>query len=128
MIIKLVTALLLERKVILIKSQIEDIAIIIQALISLMNPFQWHHTIITYLTEDMIDFVEAPVPYLIGVQAKVWDQIWNVREYPSDIIIFDLENQLRWFTPEWNDLPDLPTILEQELIIEFNELINWKER
>ncbi len=117
MILKLVTALLLERKVILIKTHFEDISIIMQSLISLMNPFNWHHTIITYLTEEMIDFVDAPVPYLIGVSAKAWDKLWNVREYPSDIVIFDLENQLRWFTPEWTDLPDLPVTLEKELII-----------
>jgi hypothetical protein len=74
-IIQLFSALLLERKIVLIKNQIGDIALIMQALISLLNPFQWHFTIITYLTEDMVDFLEAPVPYLIGVSSHTWEQI-----------------------------------------------------
>lgn len=38
-IIQLFSALLLERKIVLIKNQIGDIALIMQALISLLNPF-----------------------------------------------------------------------------------------
>jgi DENN domain-containing protein 3 len=91
-IIQLVTCLLLERKVVLIKQQIGDIALIMQALIALMNPFTWHFTIITYLTHDMVDFLEAPVPYLIGVSTKTWEMLGQVKEYPEDIIIFDLES------------------------------------
>jgi len=60
-----------------------------------MNPFTWHFTIITYLTADMVDFLEAPVPYLIGVSSRTWEQIGQIKEYPDDIIIFDLESQER---------------------------------
>jgi hypothetical protein len=61
--------MLLERKIVLIKRQIGDIALIMQALITLLNPFKWHYTVITYLTEEMADFLEAPVPFLIGVSS-----------------------------------------------------------
>jgi hypothetical protein len=57
-----------------------------------MNPFKWHSTIITYLTEEMVDFLEAPVPFLIGVCSKTWERIGSIREFPSDIIIFNLES------------------------------------
>ena len=63
------TALLLEQKVVIIKEEIGDIALIMQALITLLKPFSWHFTIITYLTEEMVDFLEAPVPFLIGVSS-----------------------------------------------------------
>ena len=78
---------------VLIKNQIGDIALIMQALISLMNPFTWHFTIITYLTAEMVEFLEAPVPFLIGVSTKTWEMIGSVKEFPDDIIIFDLETQ-----------------------------------
>ncbi len=76
----------------LIKDKIGDIALIMQSLIALLNPFTWHFTIITYLTEELVEFLEAPVPYLIGVSRKTWEQMGLIKEYPSDIIIFDLES------------------------------------
>ena len=97
-IILLFTALLLERKVVLIKNQIGDIALIMQALIQLLSPFQWHHTIITYITVEMDDYLEAPVPFLIGVSQQTWEQIGSIKEYPADILIFNLESQERKFT------------------------------
>ena len=59
----------------LVKRDISDLALIMQALIVLMNPFSWHFTIITYLTPEMVDFLEAPTPYLIGVSAKTWEML-----------------------------------------------------
>lgn len=39
----------------------------------------------------MVEFFEAPVPFLIGVSKKTWEMIGSIKEYPEDIIIFDLE-------------------------------------
>lgn len=128
-IIYLVKALLLERKVVLIKRDVGDIAVIMQALIALMNPFTWHFTTITYLTADMVEFLEAPVPYLIGVSTHTWEHIARVMEYPDDIIIFDLESQeRRKFLSSANDLPPLPHPYGEELLAEFRDIINRKER
>jgi hypothetical protein len=66
---------LLERKIVLIKNNVGDIAIIMQALIQLLNPFTWHHTLITYITEEMVDLLEAPVPYLIGMSSQTWENL-----------------------------------------------------
>jgi hypothetical protein len=128
-IIMLVTCLLLERKVVLIKNQIGDIALIMQALISLMNPFTWHFTIITYLTAEMVEFLEAPVPFLIGVSTKTWEMIGSVKEFPDDIIIFDLETQqLKKIAASAVDIPELPKPFGEELLNEFREITNRKER
>ena len=121
----LVTALLLERKVVLIKNQVGDIALIMQALISLMSPFKWHSTIITYLTEEMVDFLEAPVPFLIGVCSKTWEQIGSIREFPNDIVIFNLESQERKQTHQ--ELPRLPQQFARELLQEFRDIINRRQ-
>lgn len=71
-IIQLFTALLLERKIVLIKKDVGDIALIMQSLIALLNPFNWSFIIITYLTNDLVEYLEAPVPYLIGVSSSTW--------------------------------------------------------
>jgi hypothetical protein len=76
----------------------------------------------------MVDFLEAPVPYLIGVSSHTWEQIGQIKEYPPEIVIFDLETQERKITPTFNDLPELPKPYGSDLLSEFREIINRKER
>jgi hypothetical protein len=40
----------------------------------------------------MVEFLEAPVPFLIGVSTQTWNSIASVKELPDDVIIFDLES------------------------------------
>lgn len=89
----LITALLLERKIILIKENSGDIALIMESLVSLLNPLQWNFVFITYLTPKLVECLEAPFPYMIGVSRKVWEDHCVMREFPDDLIIFDIDNQ-----------------------------------
>ena len=36
-----------------------------------IHPFTWHHTYIPCLSPDLIDYLDAPTPYLV-----IWDLIW----------------------------------------------------
>lgn len=90
--IHLVTALLLERKIVLIKDEIGDIALIMQGLLTLLNPFQWCFTIITYLNRDLVDMLDAPFPFLIGVSTSTWEDICTLKDFSDDIYVFDLES------------------------------------
>lgn len=90
-VVQLFAAILLERKVVLIKKEIGDIAILMQSLITLLSPFTWNYTMITYLNQKLVDMLDAPFPFLIGVSSETWDQICTFKEYSEDIMIFDLE-------------------------------------
>ena len=120
-IIFLLTALLLERKIVLIKSNFGDLALIMESLVSLLAPLKWNFVFITYLTPKLVDCMDAPFPYIIGVSRLVWE------EYPDDVIIFDVDNQerLNWIREE---LPQLPqpqaNILERGL----REVLEMRER
>ena len=57
----------MEKKVIMIKEDISDVAIIMQTLITLMAPFKWNYSLITDLPLDMIEALESPLPFLIGI-------------------------------------------------------------
>lgn len=90
----LITALLLEKKIVLIKENFGDIALIMESLVSLLNPLKWNFVFITYLTPKLVECLEAPFPYIIGVSRKVWDNHCVMREFPlEDIIIYDIDNQ-----------------------------------
>ena len=72
-IVMLFTALLLERKIVLIKNNVGDIAVLMQSLITLLKPFKWNFITITYLTSDLAEYLDAPLPYLIGVSTQTWE-------------------------------------------------------
>ena len=111
----------------LIKKDIGDIALIMQSLIALLNPFTWNFVIITYLTPELVDMLDAPVPFLIGVSTETWDQICTIKEFPDDIIIFDLETQERKFIPKL-DLPELPRPYGDDLLAGFKDVMHKKDR
>lgn len=83
----------MERKIILIKKKFGDIALIMESLVSLLNPLKWNFVFITYLTPKLLDCLEAPFPYIIGVSKKIWEDQCIIRELPDDIIIYDIDNQ-----------------------------------
>lgn len=41
-----------------------------EAITQLMLPFQWHHIYIPILPSDLLAFMEAPTPYIIGIHAE----------------------------------------------------------
>lgn len=105
--IQLFTALLLERKIVLIKNEIGEIALVMQSLITLLNPFQWCFTIITYLNRELVDMLDAPFPFIIGVSTSTWEDICTLKDYPEEIYVFDLEAQERRFISKF-EIPELP--------------------
>jgi hypothetical protein len=56
----LIRALLLEKKVIFIKDDLSDVAILMQTLMVLLQPFKWSYSLITDLPESMIEALESP--------------------------------------------------------------------
>jgi hypothetical protein len=85
--------LLLERKIILVKENFGDIAIIMESLVTLISPLKWNFVFITYLTPNLVECIEAPFPYIIGISRKIWEYSCVMREFPDDIIIYDIDNQ-----------------------------------
>jgi hypothetical protein len=54
----------------------------------------------------MIDYIEAPMPFIMGVPKHVWKNIKRQREnIPSDIIIFDIDKNKMTCNEK---LPDFP--------------------
>lgn len=78
-----------------------------ESLISLLNPLKWNFVFITYLTPKLVECLEAPFPYIIGVSRKIWEDHCLMREYPEDMIVFDLDNQEK-LSHIKEELPPLP--------------------
>lgn len=82
--------LLIERKVILLGRNISQISSCMSALYSILYPFQWHHTIITIVPEQLVELLQAPFPFFAGVlKSTVNGQLRDI----EDGIIVDLDSK-----------------------------------
>ena len=67
-IIEIYTALLLERKVLMVSKHKALLTQVINCFLSFMFPFQWKHPLIPILPLTMIETLDAPFPYFIGIE------------------------------------------------------------
>ena len=113
-VLELVKYLLLEKKVLLVQKHCSDNAVIIESLISLLSPLysiflsnsKWNFVNVSYLSDEMTDYIEAPMPFIMGVPRHVWKNMKRQREgMPSDIIIFDIDKNKMTCNEK---LPDFP--------------------
>lgn len=85
-------ALLLERKIIFCASRLSTLSSCISAMVALLYPFEWQHTYVTVLTTSLIDIVEAPTPYIIGILTSMKSFL---EDYDlSEVLLVDLDNGL----------------------------------
>ena len=96
-IIRLLTSLLLERQVVIISSNLEDLSLLTESLSYLLFPFTMPRTYIPLLPTctDALSFIDAPVPYLMGVYAPSLAQgaLADLKA-ESTKTIFDLDDNI----------------------------------
>lgn len=72
-IVKVVAMLLQEQRVLLVSSQMDTLTLCAEAFISLLYPFKWMHPLVPLLPTQLIEYLEAPTPYLMGVTTPVYE-------------------------------------------------------
>ena len=85
-IIKLFTALLFEKHIIIISNQNLPLFCIGESLKLLLFPLKWPHIYIPNLPYDQIKFLESPTPYLMGINSPLINIQDLINEFPSNII------------------------------------------
>jgi hypothetical protein len=108
-------ALLLEKKVLLISEHKALLTHAAIALISFLFPVCWKHVLVPILPKSMIDVLDAPVPFLIGIETFILKEEYI--DIPGEVYRVDLDKgsiSLR------DSKPKLPTkefkILRQRLL------------
>ncbi|KAG8072620.1 hypothetical protein GUJ93_ZPchr0006g43965 [Zizania palustris] len=69
----LFAATLLEKQIVIACSNLGILSASVLSIIPLIRPYQWQSLLIPVLPNDMLDFLDAPVPYIVGVQNKTSD-------------------------------------------------------
>ncbi|KAM7513046.1 hypothetical protein LguiB_011921 [Lonicera macranthoides] len=91
---------LLEKQILVVCSNLGILSAIVLSIIPLIRPYQWQSLLMPILPNDMLDFLDAPVPYIVGVKNKTTD----VQSKLTNSILVDVnKNQVRSST-----IPQLP--------------------
>jgi len=69
-IIALLTAVLLEKQIVVFSNNLGELSAVSLGLIPMLRPFRWQSLFLPILPQHMIDFLDAPVPFVCGVQHK----------------------------------------------------------
>jgi len=118
--------LLQEGRVVLCSRYHSLLTPVAQALLTLLFPLEWHGMYIPVLPSDMIDVLDAPVPYLVGMDRRYIDDDSSRR--PEGVVFCDLDHDvlhLGW-GDDWQArrLPDLPDQDVLSLKVELEELVD----
>ncbi|KAL3906114.1 MAG: hypothetical protein SGILL_009404, partial [Bacillariaceae sp.] len=92
-IIVILASLLEERKVVLLSHHPSIITPVAEAFLSAMFPFQWVGLYIPMVPLAMLDILDAPVPYLVGIDADYFQSVAVVNR-PKDALLVDLDRDV----------------------------------
>ena len=86
-IITLFELALLERKMILVSSHYAMLTTAAETISTLMYPLSWHYNKVPVLPAHMLHFLEAPVPYIMGVHREYYTKAAEEEFRPSDVSV-----------------------------------------
>ncbi|CAH9132864.1 unnamed protein product [Cuscuta epithymum] len=72
-ILTLVTGVLLEKQVVLVCPNLGVLSALVLSIIPIIRPFQWQSLFLPILPWKMLDLLDAPVPFIVGLQQKPAD-------------------------------------------------------
>jgi hypothetical protein len=68
-------ALVRERRILVVSNDLHRLSASIFALLALLRPFAWQHIFIPILSNNLLSYCCAPMPFLIGIHASLYDQV-----------------------------------------------------
>ncbi|XP_018608112.1 DENN domain-containing protein 5A-like isoform X2 [Scleropages formosus] len=109
-VLQLFTCALLEIQILLYSQHYQRLMTVAESITTLMFPFQWQHVYVPILPASLLHFLDAPVPYLMGLHSNGQDDRSKL-ELPQEanLCFVDIDNHLLEL-PE--DLPQFPNKLE----------------
>ncbi|KAL1550101.1 hypothetical protein AAHA92_18109 [Salvia divinorum] len=72
-ILTLITGVLLEKQIIMMCPNLGILSAVVLSVIPMILPFEWQSLFLPILPARMVDFLDAPVPFIVGTQHKLTD-------------------------------------------------------
>ncbi|KAJ4457721.1 putative DENN domain-containing protein 2 [Paratrimastix pyriformis] len=110
-IVTLVSVLLLEQHCLFISSDLHALSAATEASLALLYPMIWMHVYINVLPAALVDFFQAPMPFVIGCHRSVAESY----PVPPEVVVIDLDRN-RITVPPALTVPLLPERYRLRLI------------
>ncbi|XP_052340159.1 DENN domain-containing protein 5A-like isoform X5 [Oncorhynchus keta] len=118
-VLQLFTCALLEIQILLYSQHYQRLMTVAESITALMFPFQWQHVYVPILPASLLHFLDAPVPYLMGLHSNgEGDRTKLELPQEANLCFVDIDNHIIEL-PE--DLPLFPNKLE--FIQEISEVL-----
>ncbi|CAG5115542.1 unnamed protein product, partial [Candidula unifasciata] len=99
-------SMLHERRIYMTSKKLSRLTSCIHAAETLLYPMHWQHLYIPVLPAHLIDYISAPMPYLIGIHSTLVERLKQNRVDVGDAVVVDLDANT--VTTDYDDLGDLP--------------------
>ncbi|KAK1167163.1 DENN domain-containing protein 5B-like isoform X3 [Acipenser oxyrinchus oxyrinchus] len=108
--VQVFTCILLEMQILLYSQDYQRLMTVAEGITTLLFPFQWQHVYVPILPASLLHFLDAPVPYLMGLQSKEGTDRSKL-ELPQEanLCFVDIDNH---FIELPEDFPQFPNKLE----------------
>uniref|UniRef100_A0A3Q2QFA2 DENN domain containing 5A n=1 Tax=Fundulus heteroclitus TaxID=8078 RepID=A0A3Q2QFA2_FUNHE len=118
-VLQLFTCALLELQILLYSQHYQRLMSVAESITALMFPFQWQHVYVPILPASLLHFLDAPVPYLMGLHSNGQDDRTKL-DLPQEanLCFVDIDNH---FIELPEELPQFPNKLE--FIQEISEVL-----
>ncbi|XP_033823359.1 DENN domain-containing protein 5B-like isoform X2 [Periophthalmus magnuspinnatus] len=117
--VQLVTCALLETQVLLYSQDYQRLMTVAEGITTLLFPFQWQHMYLPITSTPIHHLLDAPVPFLMGIQRREGAQRSSLHlPHEANLCFVDIDNHCVE-APE--DLPAFPD--QNELIQELTEIL-----
>ncbi|XP_061670211.1 DENN domain-containing protein 5A isoform X3 [Syngnathoides biaculeatus] len=118
-VLQLFTCALLEMQILLYSQHYQRLMTVAESITALMFPYQWQHVYVPILPASLLHFLDAPVPYLMGLHSNGQDDRTKL-ELPQEanLCFVDIDNH---FIELPEELPQFPNKLE--FIQEISEVL-----
>ncbi|KAI8846347.1 AEX-3 domain-containing protein [Chytridium lagenaria] len=83
---------LTEKKIIFLSSHCSMLTLACETLCLLLYPLSWQHILIPVLPSRLLSYLQAPMPYIIGVQREYFTRAQEEEWRPHDAALIDLDN------------------------------------
>ncbi|XP_071519391.1 uncharacterized protein [Panulirus ornatus] len=97
-------SMLYERRIIMVSKRLSRLSSCVQAANSVIYPMQWQHIFIPVLPEHLLDYLLAPMPFLIGVNTSLLSKVQM--DDIGEAVILDADNNT--VKTPFNDVDTLP--------------------
>ncbi|XP_070266581.1 DENN domain-containing protein 5B isoform X2 [Myotis yumanensis] len=120
--VQLFTCVLLEMQILLYSQDYQRLMTVAEGITTLLFPFQWQHVYVPILPASLLHFLDAPVPYLMGLQSKEGTDRSKL-ELPQEanLCFVDIDNHFIELPEEFPQFPNKVDFIQElsEVLLQF---------